>query len=158
MPVDPRPFSYEYRKPRFLNPTLYSSIHSVSPAISTKASTTATPNNPTTTSLKECPFATNQTHACPDPSSTAIKNPLAISQNLRKEKQHMNYPNHHRQIGIPKKMKAIDFPPSARLLNADSPNWAAICKVVFRATTWPNGVRGLSDFVSTSDSRSPSTS
>lgn len=122
MLVDPRPFTYEYRKPRFLNPTLYPCIHSANPAISTKVFTIATPSNPMTFSPKESPCAMNLTHACTDLTSSKTKNQLAISLNQRIEKPPMNYSNHHRLIEIHKKMKDIDFPPLTRLLNADSLN------------------------------------
>lgn len=137
MLVDPRPFTYEYRKPRFLNPTLYPFIYSVNHATSTKVSTTATLNNPTTTFLKEFPYATTLTHACPGSTSTT-KNPLITSLSPRIKSQPMSCPNLHKRIGTPKGTKAIDFPPSTRLLYADNPNWAAIwriCRVVFLATT-----------------------
>lgn len=49
--MDPRPYHFEYRRPRLSNPTLYVSFHLASPRISTRVSTTsviclspATPN------------------------------------------------------------------------------------------------------------------
>lgn len=37
--MDPRPYHYEYRKPRFSNPTLYILIYAVNQVICTRAST-----------------------------------------------------------------------------------------------------------------------
>ena len=37
--MDPRPYNYEYRKPRFSNPTLYTFSNLANLAISTKVST-----------------------------------------------------------------------------------------------------------------------
>ena len=52
MLVDPRPYTYEYRKPRYSNPTLYSYIDSASHAISLRVSIIATLTSPPmTTSL-----------------------------------------------------------------------------------------------------------
>lgn len=46
MLLDPRPYTYEFRKPRYSNPTLYLSFHSVNQGTSTKVSTIDTPINP----------------------------------------------------------------------------------------------------------------
>lgn len=37
--MDPRPYHYEYRKPRLSNPTLYNSINTVNQVDSTRVST-----------------------------------------------------------------------------------------------------------------------
>ncbi len=50
MLIDPRPYTYEYRKPRYSNPTLYSSKQLANPATSTKAYTIDTPTSPMITS------------------------------------------------------------------------------------------------------------
>ncbi len=53
MLVDPRPYTYEYRKPRYSNPTLYILTDSANPIISTIAFTTNTPVKlPMTTSTR----------------------------------------------------------------------------------------------------------
>jgi len=39
MLVDPRPYTYEFRKPRYSNPTLYLNINTANLAISTKVFT-----------------------------------------------------------------------------------------------------------------------
>lgn len=51
MLIDPKPYTYEYRKPRYSNPTLYQFTHLASLVISTKASTTVIPPNLMTTLL-----------------------------------------------------------------------------------------------------------
>jgi hypothetical protein len=43
MLVDPRPYTYEYRKPRYSNPTLYFPFHLANPKTYTTVSTTAAP-------------------------------------------------------------------------------------------------------------------
>lgn len=50
MLVDPRPYTYEFRKPRYSNPTLYFQPYQVNLAISTKVYTIATPTNQMITS------------------------------------------------------------------------------------------------------------
>lgn len=51
MLVDPRPYTYEYRKPRYTNPTLYFPLQSASHATSTTVSITANPSRGMITSL-----------------------------------------------------------------------------------------------------------
>lgn len=41
--MDPRPYNYEYRKPRLSNPTLYTHTYPVNPVASTRAYTTWAP-------------------------------------------------------------------------------------------------------------------
>lgn len=41
MLVDPRPYTYEFRKPRYSNPTLYVTFNTANLAIYTKVFTTA---------------------------------------------------------------------------------------------------------------------
>lgn len=43
MLLDPRPYTYEYRKPRYSNPTLYFPFHLANPKIYTTVSTTVAP-------------------------------------------------------------------------------------------------------------------
>lgn len=66
MLVDPRPYTYEYRKPRFSNPTLYLPIHSANPAIFMAASTIITPPRPTIISHLPLPCAISQVRDYPN--------------------------------------------------------------------------------------------
>lgn len=51
MLVDPRPYTYEYRKPRYSNPTLYTLIHLANHSISMIAFITDTLSNRPMTTL-----------------------------------------------------------------------------------------------------------
>jgi len=59
MLVDPRPYTYEFRKPRYSNPTLYLLPYQVNLAISMKVYTIATPTNLMITSPNPPPDTTN---------------------------------------------------------------------------------------------------
>jgi hypothetical protein len=61
MLVDPRPYTYEYRKPRILNPTLYASNNVVNHATSMRAYTIDTLTNLMITFLRKFQYDINPT-------------------------------------------------------------------------------------------------
>lgn len=78
MLIDPRPYTYEYRKPRYSNPTLYTNNHSASLAISTKVYITVTPISPmtisTTAKKNSSPHLKNHKETTHNPKNTDSSN------------------------------------------------------------------------------------
>lgn len=77
MLIDPRPYTYEFRKPRYGNPTLYFFIHSANQGTSMKVFTIGIHINPMITSPKMKEICTLLHKKYPKPTITSDKKNLS---------------------------------------------------------------------------------
>lgn len=78
--MDPRPFNYEYRRPRLSNPTLYAPPHSASLAASTKASITSVPIPASTPTATNSPIIPLSSPSRPPPATAPTNSSASASE------------------------------------------------------------------------------
>ena len=120
MLVDPRPYTYEYRKGRYGNPTLYIYFDSANQETSTKVCIIDIPINPMITSHLKKEKCTPPLRNCKsqNPLPDNIGNSNAISLKLRivgPNKDPTTEGTNRQLATLKSKIKGTNFPPSIKI-------------------------------------------